>query len=102
LVSTGVLLLLGVYLIILISRVYSLYRSIGFSKTTITPFLLMGVLFAFAGVTELLEVFEEDVGHTVHSLIMLSTAALLAYGLRGYHKMLTKAEEKKQLSTVKS
>jgi hypothetical protein len=99
-VSDILLTLIGIYLIIVIARVYSLYRSLGFSRTVITPFLLAGAIFTFAGVTELLEVFIGEVGSVVHSLNMLVAAVFLTFGLRSYHRMLMRAEESKRLSKM--
>lgn len=102
LVSNVILVFIGIYIVIVITKVYSLYRSLGFSRTVITPFLLVGVVFAFSGVTELLEIFVVEVGSVVHSLIMLVTAVFLMYGLSSYHKMLMKAEEGKRSSSGSS
>ncbi len=93
---------IGIYIVIVITKIYSLYRSLGFSRTVITPFLLVGVVFAFSGVTELLEGFIVEVGSVVLSLVMLVTAAFLMYGLSSYHKMLMKAEEGKISSSGSS
>lgn len=95
LVLNTLLVFLGVYIVIVISRVYSLYRSLGFSKTVVTPFLLVGFMFALCGITQLLEICGGEWGLLIHSLTMLVAAVFLLCGLCKYHKMLMKAEEKK-------
>ncbi len=102
LVSDIFLVSLGVYVIAVILKVYSLYRTLGFSRTIITPFLLVGAAFAFSGVTELLGVFVGEIGSIAHSLTMLATAVFLVFGLSSYHKMLMKAEVSKRLSKISS
>lgn len=101
LVSDILLVFLGIYIIVVVTRVYSLYQSLGFSRTSMTPFLLVGAVFAFFGVTRHLEVFVE-VGRIVHSLTMLLAAVFLLFGLRNCHKMLMKAEESRRLSKKSS
>lgn len=94
LISDILLMVIGVYLIATVARVYSLYQILGVSRTVMTPFLLVGALFALLGATELLEVFAIELGPPIHSVIMLLTAILFLYGLRDYHKMLKKTKEK--------
>jgi len=67
-----------------------------------TPFLIVGVLFAFGGISEFLAFFAIEIGLPFHSVIMSLVAILFLYGLREYQKMLVKAEESKRLSKIKS
>ena len=92
LVSNILLVFMGVYIVIVIRRVYSLYRSLGFFKTVVTPFLLVGVMFAVCGITQLLEIFCGELGFVIHSLVMMVAAVFLLCGFCNYHKMLTNAE----------
>ena len=96
LVSNLLTVCLGVFIFIVVARVYSLYRSLGFSRTIITPFLLVGFMFTLCGVTQLLEVFVGELGFLIHSLVMLISAVYLLCGLKNYHNMLMKAEENNQ------
>lgn len=97
LVSATLMIILGTYLIIIIVRVYSLYRALGFSRTVLTPFPIVEALFAFVGISELLETVIGESGRVVHSLFMLVTVVFLLLGLHSYHEMLMKAEESKRL-----
>ncbi len=97
LVSNTLLVFIGIYIAFVVARVYSLYRTLGFSRTVITPFLLVGAGFALLGITELLEISAGELGSVLHSWTSLGTSVFLLYGLRTYHKMLMKAEESKKL-----
>lgn len=79
-----------------VTRIHSIYRFLGLSKTVVTPFLLVGGLFYFLGITDLLEIFSQEFGSLIHSLAMLFVAILLVYGLQYYHETLKKLEESKK------
>jgi len=85
-----ILTLVGVLGIILIARVYGLYRTLKVHRSIMSPMLLAGIFFALMGVTELLEAYLGEWGGVIHDIAMVLGGATFVYGLYGYHQMLRK------------
>jgi len=81
----------GVFIIIVILRVYELYRTMKINRSVMTPMLLAGLSTALSGITELTEPYLGDLGGTAHATAMLLTAVFFAYGIYAYQQMLKKA-----------
>jgi len=82
--------LLGVFTIVLILKVYGLYRTMKINRSVMTPMLLAGLFTAFSGIAALVEPYVSEVGHFVHETAMLLTVVFFVYGIYGYHKMLNR------------
>lgn len=90
LLSHAILTFLGVLIVILILRVYSLYRIMKINRSVMTPMLFAGFFIAISGITELTRPIFGEFGHIIHTIAMLLAAAFFAYGVYGYHQMLGK------------
>lgn len=80
----------GVLIVILILKVYDLYRIMKINRSVMTPMLFAGLFTAVSGITELVPPISSELGHMVHTISMLLGAAFFAYGIYGYHQMLGK------------
>lgn len=81
----------GVFIAILIFRVYDLYKKMRINQSVMTPMLLAGLFTALSGITELIEPYIGEIGGVAHALAMFLTAGLFIYGIYGYHQMLNRA-----------
>ena len=81
----------GVFVAIVILRVYELYRIMKINRSVMTPMLFAGIFTALAGITELTAHYTGEVGEVVHAISMLLMAIFFAYGIYGYQQMLKRA-----------
>jgi len=85
------LLVIGLLIVIVISRVYNLYQTLKINRSVMTPMLFAGFFTAMSGITELIEPYVGEIGTVAHALAMFLTAVFFIYGIYGYHQMLNKA-----------
>jgi hypothetical protein len=81
----------GALVVIMILRVYGLYRIMKINRSVMTPMLLVGLFIALSGITELTEDYLGEFGVGAHSIAMLLTGVSFAYGIYSYHQMLNRA-----------
>ena len=87
------LMALGVFILILISKVYGLYKAMKINRSVMTPMLLAGLFVALSGITELIELYVGEIGHVLHIIVMFVMTVSFTYGIYGYYQMLNKTRE---------
>lgn len=88
----ALLILGGIFIIILVLRVYGLYQRMKINKSVMTPMLFAGLFMALSGISELMELYFGEIGHVAHAVFMFLTAIAFIYGIYGYQKMLNRAK----------
>jgi hypothetical protein len=78
----------GVFIVIIILKVYNLYQIMKINRSVMTPMLFAGVFAALSGISALIEANVGEVGHVAHELAMFLTVVFFAYGIYSYQQML--------------
>lgn len=81
----------GFGLILLITKIYKPYKTFQSDRTLMKPFLLVGLSFSIAGLTEIIQPYIAW-GEILHSAIMLISAVFLVYAVYNYRKELERLD----------